>query len=109
MAFLTSLASVAALVGLWAAPALAAGAAEAARPIVAEVCSKCHRVPGYDGTAAEGVSPPDFQAIADDPTTYTTARLTAYLRKPHFPMKSIILSPRDIDNLVAFIEALRRD
>lgn len=50
---------------------------------------------------------PPFRAIADEPAVYTRARLTSFLRRPHYPMRKFILSPSDIDNLVAFIEGLR--
>lgn len=80
-----------------------------ARSIIAEHCIECHRVPGF---ALEGHTPavnaPDFQAIADDRKTYTSERLVAFLRKPHFPMRRVTLSEGDILRLVAFIEGLRR-
>lgn len=80
-----------------------------ARGIIAQHCIECHRVPGF---ALEGYNPalkaPDFQAIADDRKTYTTERLTAFLRKPHFPMRRVALSEGDIVRLIAFIEGLGR-
>ena len=80
-----------------------------ARAIIAEHCIECHRVPGF---ALEGYNPavnaPDFQAMADDRKTYTSERLVAFLRKPHFPMRRVALSDGDILRLVAFIEGLRR-
>jgi len=88
-------------------PAMAAGDANAARGIVAEYCARCHQVPGYSTKGLETLDAPRFQAIADDSETYTAAHLRTYLRKPHWPMRQFHLSPRDIENLIAFIEDLR--
>lgn len=87
--------------------ARAAGDADAAKPIVAEYCAACHEVPGYqpkDGIEALDV--PALQAFANDPATYDAERLRTFLRQPHFPMEGLVLSDRDIANLVAFIEGL---
>ncbi len=79
-----------------------------AQAIIAEHCIECHRVPGF---AEERRSPentaPDFQTIANDRKNYTTGRLAAFLRRPHFPMRQFILSESDIRRLIAFIEGLR--
>lgn len=89
--------------------ARAAGDADAARGIVAEYCTACHEVPGYAARHGRAeVNAPSFQAIADQPALYTEERLRRFLRQPHFPMTKFALSPSDIDNLVAFIERLRK-
>ena len=91
-------------------PAVAGGDPDAAKSIVAEHCTACHIVPGYPPRHERAaVNAPPFQTIADQPDVYTHDRLKAFLRKPHFPMKSFILSPSDIDNLIAFIDELRAD
>ena len=79
-----------------------------ARAIIAERCIECHRVPGYaEERRNPAVTAPDFQAIATDRKTYTTQRLQAFLRSPHFPMRQFTLSESDIQKLIAFIEGLR--
>lgn len=89
--------------------ALAANVGEA-KSIIAEHCIECHRVPGFaEGQGSPTVEAPDFQTIANDPKTYTDARLQAFLRNPHFPMRALILSQSDIQNLVGFIRSLRTD
>lgn len=89
--------------------ASAAGDGEA-KSIIAEHCIECHRVPGFAaGKGSPTVDAPDFQAIADDPKTYSRERLDAFLRKPHFPMRALILSESDIQNLVGFIQGLTGD
>lgn len=102
------MAIIAVVVG--AAQAQAAGDAKAAKGLIVEHCISCHKVPGYvDVGRSEAIQAPDFQAIADDPGTYTEARLRGYLRKPHYPMRGFIFSPSDIDNLLAFIAGLKRN
>ena len=92
-----------------AAPAHAAGDANAAKGIVVEHCIACHEVAGYAAkNRVEAVEAPAFQTLADDPSTYTDARLRSFMMKPHYPMKGLILSPSDIDNLIAFIRIRRR-
>lgn len=91
-------------------PAMAAGNPDAAKSVVAEHCTACHIVPGYPPRHERAtVAAPPFQTIADQPDVYTHDKLKAFLRKPHFPMTGFILSPSDIDNLIAFIDELRAD
>jgi mono/diheme cytochrome c family protein len=92
---------------LLASEAKAEGEADAAKAIVQEHCVACHEVPGYESErttpAIEALS---FPEMAADPGTYTPERLRRYLQKPHWPMEQFRLSPRDIDNLLAFIESV---
>lgn len=75
--------------------------------LISEHCIECHRVPGFAEEApTPDINAPDFQTIADNPKIYTTERLVAFLRRPHFPMRQLILSESDIRRLVAFIEGL---
>ena len=89
---------------------LAAAGNGEAKSIIAEHCIECHRVPGFAaGQGSPTIEAPGFQAIADDPKTYSAERLHAFLRKPHFPMRALILSESDIQNLISFIQGLRGD
>lgn len=83
-----------------------AGNPDAAKGLVAEHCSECHAVPGYSAQGLPTVEAPSFQAIADAPGTYTEHRLRRFLRQPHWPMEQFRLSPRDIDNIVAYLKSL---
>jgi cytochrome c553 len=86
----------------------AAGDPDAATGLVAEKCTSCHEVPGYKARFERAdLGAPPFEEIAKNPDIYTPARLRAFLRKPHWPMTQFILSPSDIDNILAFIERLR--
>jgi mono/diheme cytochrome c family protein len=87
----------------------AAGDANAAKGIVAEHCVACHEVPGYSSKAgAAELGAPPFATIANDPQHYDPKELENWLRRPHWPMQQFMLSDRDIDNLLAFIESLRK-
>ena len=95
---------------LVAAPALAAGDALKAKGLIAETCAQCHAVPGYESDASAAMlEAPSFPAIARAPGIYPPERMTAFLRQPYWPMSSVVLSRRDIENLLAFIAALRQD
>lgn len=81
-----------------------------AKSIIAEHCIECHRVPGFAEEARNpAIAAPDFQTIADDRKTYTTERLHAFLRQPHFPMRALTLSESDIQSLVNYIRGLKAD
>jgi cytochrome c553 len=88
--------------------AAAAGDPDAATGLIAEKCTSCHEVPGYKARFERAdLGAPAFETIAKNPDLYTPARLRAFLQKPHWPMTQFILSPSDIDNILAFIERLR--
>ncbi len=90
------------------APADAQGDADAVRGLVADRCARCHLVPGYSSEGLPTVNAPPFQTIADEREKYSDERIRKFLRKPHWPMGQFILSPRDIENLVAYFASLRR-
>lgn len=86
----------------------AAGDADAAAGLIAEKCTSCHQVPDYSARFERAdLGAPPFEEIARNPDVYTPARLRAFLQKPHWPMTQFILSPSDIDNVLAFIERMR--
>lgn len=89
-------------------PVQAAGNPDMTRGIVADHCSKCHEAAGFKLRRKDAaVIGPSFRSIANQPAVYTRARLKAFLRQPHYPMTKFVLSPSDIDNLVAYIQSLR--
>ena len=98
------------VLGLLATPALAEGDANAVKGLLVDRCAECHAVPGYSETPPDtGIEAPGFQAIADDQTKYSDAHLRDSLSKPHWPMTGMILSPTDIDNILAYLETLRQE
>lgn len=108
---------IAALSVLWAtsvaglaADVHAAGDANAAKGLIADHCAQCHDTPySKPGERSEALLAPSFQAMANDPASYSPARLRASLRQPHFPMQQFTLSPTDIDNILAYLAGLQRN
>ncbi len=90
------------------------GAAEAAdaaagEAIAAEHCAPCHYLPGQeDDDEGAVLRAPALDLIASEPTVYTEQRIRTSLQRPHWPMGAIILSPSDIDNILAYFATLRR-
>ncbi len=86
---------------------LAAADPNSVKGLVADNCSRCHFVPPYNKSGLKSLNAPPFKDMANKPDVYTEARLRTFLQKPHYPMEPIILSTRDIDNLIAFIQSMR--
>ncbi len=77
----------------------AAGYAFAAR-----VCAACHVIsPSQVDDPAVGA--PSFSAVAADPAA-TALSLGVFLRSPHERMPDLILSDREIDDVIAYILSL---
>lgn len=98
-----------ALAPAWAAKAAFAqenpDAATAGRRLALQLCSGCHFVaPGQ--RVPMSVNAPPFQAIANDPDT-TEFRLRNALRVPHPVMPTLILSPEEVEDVVAYILSLK--
>jgi mono/diheme cytochrome c family protein len=96
-----ALAAAALLVGCT--PALAAGDAAAGRRTADTWCVGCHLV-GDEQKAGLADVPP-FPTIAKEKTP---SAIRAFLFNPHPPMPRFRLSNQDIDDLVAFIESLKK-
>jgi mono/diheme cytochrome c family protein len=98
----------AALIGALASSGAAAqstpGNAETGERLARSQCSECHQMPGRPTAAASGM--PSFQAMAKDPRL-TELALRAFLQLPHDRMPNIILGRQEIDDLVAYIFALK--
>ncbi|WP_199231285.1 c-type cytochrome [Falsiroseomonas bella] len=98
MSFALSLAAGAALAQPFGDPAAGRRLAEAR-------CSACHAIgPGASGRSIPGV--PAFADVAAMPST-TQLALQAFLRQPHPPMPDIVLTPAELDNVIAYILSLR--
>lgn len=87
-------------------PAWPAGDAKAGKETARRWCAECHLVETRPGATAIDAAPP-LAVIANDPTK-TSSYLHAWLFKPRPPMPNLSLSQREIDDLVAYIESLRR-
>ncbi|MFO1039987.1 MAG: hypothetical protein U1E45_24355 [Geminicoccaceae bacterium] len=80
----------------------------AGEAIAVEHCAQCHYIPGDDDNqSGEVLRAPALDLMANEPATYTEERIRSSLQKPHWPMGGIILSPTDIDNILAYFGTLR--
>jgi len=84
-------------------PAQAAGDAAAGRRAADTWCAGCHLI--GDENKAAMVDVPPFPTIAQEKTPDA---IRAFLFNPHPPMPTFRLSRQDIEDLVAFIETLKK-
>ena len=90
------------------ASASAVGDPNAVGGLFADKCANCHEIPGYEARwGRSDMGAPLFEQIAKDPVTYPPDQVKAFLQKPHWPMGEFILSPNDIENIMAAIDSLR--
>lgn len=90
----------------WAASACAAGDASAGHELARAWCAECHAVePG--GLRSPDAHAPPFGAAARQIST-TEMALHAFLNSPHPTMPNLKLSPRQTDDIAAYILSLRR-
>jgi len=100
------------LIAGWAAvaatPAHAVGDPDAVAGLIAERCANCHRVPEYPHKFERpDLNAPSFEEIAADPRTYPPERMRTFLTRPHWPMTQFVLSHKDIDDILAYIDRMR--
>ena len=71
-----------------------------------KVCAECHEVAAGQ---REGVlpDPPAFQNLADDPAM-TSLALRVFLTTPHTNMPNLILSGAEVDDVIAYIQSLKK-
>jgi len=82
------------------------GNARRGRDFAFDNCRPCHVVaPNQQSTTRFSVAP-DFQAVANMPST-TPFSLIVWLTNPHPTMPSLVLSPQEASDVIAYIESLR--
>jgi len=69
-------------------------------------CRPCHVVAPDQRSATRFSNAPDFQSVANMPST-TPLSLIVWLTNPHPTMPSLILSPQEASDVIAYIESLR--
>ena len=90
------------LLEVTAAPARAAGDAEAGHQLASQWCTGCHIV---DNSQQGPDTAPPFPAVARrTPQDHSWVR--AWLAAPHPPMPNFNLSRRQIDDIVAYLDSL---
>ena len=70
-----------------------------------KICSACHNVLRTEAASPNKQAPP-FKAIANTPGMSITA-LTVWSRTSHPTMPNLVIDPNDMDDLIAYILALR--
>ena len=83
-----------------AAPAQEVGDAGAGRALVERVCLGCH------GASSRTKGAPTFDKIAAIPSTNARS-LGVFLRSSHRAMPNVELTPRERDDIIAYILSLR--
>ena len=90
---------------LWGVSAAAAqGDPRNGRAIARSWCTGCHLV---EPSGLGSDTAPPFAVIANDPAR-TAPRLKRWLADPHPPMPNLKLTPREIDDVVAYLESLKK-
>jgi cytochrome c len=69
-------------------------------------CKDCHAIEA--GTSGTRGGPPDFVAIANEPST-TALGLKVFFQTSHRNMPNLIITPDQADDLVSYILSLKRD
>lgn len=81
------------------------GSAQAGLSYARKVCAECHEVEGVD-SFSPNPDAPTFKEVANTPGM-TGRALAVWLQTSHPTMPDFILSPDQIDNLIAYILSLR--
>src|SRR4051812_5441318 len=72
--------------------------------IARQWCANCHAINGSGSSATLPQGPPSFRVAAGH---LDTGQLRAFLTHPHGQMPDLALTRSEIDDLIAYIEALR--
>jgi cytochrome c len=83
-------------------PSAAADVAEGAL-VARQWCVQCHVIGSAPAPGTVQQGPPAFAAIG-----MTGDQMRAFLSRPHGSMPDLALTRSEIDNLIAYIETLRR-
>lgn len=82
------------------------GDAQAGHDFAIDNCRPCHVVAADTRSALRFSNAPDFRTIANIRTT-TPFSLTVWLTNPHPTMPTLVLTPQEADNVIAYILSLR--
>jgi len=82
------------------------GNAARGRDFAFDNCRPCHVVAPNQTSTTRFSNAPDFRAIANAPTT-TPLSLIVWLTNPHPTMPSLVLSPQEAADVIAYIQSLR--
>lgn len=86
--------------------AVTEGNARRGRDFAFDNCRPCHVVAPNQTSVTRFSNAPDFRAIANAPAT-TPFSLIVWLTNPHPTMPSLVLSPQEAADVIAYIQSLR--
>ncbi len=69
-------------------------------------CVNCHVI-DRDQTTSVPIGPPPFPELADNPDA-TPDRLASFIQMPHPPMPTMSLTNSEVNDLVGYIQSLKR-
>jgi mono/diheme cytochrome c family protein len=81
------------------------GDALAGKKAAASLCAECHDTSGNAEARNPPGNAPPFSSLAQ---SRTPEKLRQYLMLPHGRMDNVIVTGRDVDDVVAYIRTLRR-
>ncbi len=76
------------------------------KAVAERLCASCHLMPQRSTTRAP-VGIPSFDEIANKPKQ-TAGRIRAILIKPHTPMPNISLTRMEIEDIISYLDRLRK-
>ncbi len=82
------------------------GNAQTGRRFALDNCQPCHIVASTQSAEIRFADAPEFRAIANAANT-TSLGLTVWLTNPHPTMPTLVLSPQEASNVIAYILSLR--
>lgn len=82
------------------------GNASRGRDFAFDNCRPCHVVAPNQTSVTRFSNAPDFRTIANAPAT-TPFSLIVWLTNPHPTMPSLVLSPQEAADVIAYIQSLR--
>ncbi len=82
------------------------GNARVGRRFSLDNCRPCHVVAADQRSPVRFANAPDFRTIATSPNT-TQLGLTVWLTNPHPTMPTLVLSPQEARDVIAYIQSLR--
>ncbi|MFN3745256.1 MAG: c-type cytochrome [Hyphomicrobiaceae bacterium] len=81
--------------------------AERGRDLAIRLCQNCHLLDSATGQTVPAGTP-TFRSMATEPSQ-TRERVLAALIQPHVPMPDVQLSRAEIDDVIAYLDAIRAE
>ncbi len=83
------------------------GDAAAGKKVAQQVCAQCHDVSGNERQQNPPGNAPAFIAVVESPSG-TREKIISTVKLPHGRMNIVLLSGRDVEDVVSYILSLRK-